>query len=340
MQDLSPDSVINSLRNKSIAPFYLFYGSEEFWIEITLEKIKDGLISKSARDFNLETFYGGEVSAYELLSRARSIPFMSSHRLIIVRDAEKFSQADLDIFSGYLDNPVDSTCIIWLSEKMDLRSKFFKKLKGLERAVNFKKLTEQQLYIWIRKRAKNEGLILEKDVPAFLYQTIGNNLRDIYNEIVKLSIRYPKRNIGIEEIKELAIFSKLFTIFELLDYLFKRDASHSSEALNRFFDTQGRENSKLLGLLQMLARQIRLILAAKPLAGLGSGKENMAQQLRHLPDFVIKKCISQGKLWQENELYASLDHIYKADELIKSGSKGDIILENLIFRLCFPEKLQ
>jgi len=124
MQDLSPDNVIDSSRKKTIAPFYLFYGPEEFWIEVTLEKIKDELIAKSARDFNLETFYGGEVSAYELLSRARSIPFMSSHRLIIVRDTEKFSQADLDIFHNYLDNPVDSTCIIWLSERMDLRSKF------------------------------------------------------------------------------------------------------------------------------------------------------------------------------------------------------------------------
>lgn len=339
MQDLSPYSFKDFLKNKSLAPFYVFYGPEEFWIEITLEKIKDGLISQSARDFNLETFYGGEISAAEIISRARSIPFMSSHRLIIVRDTEKFIQADLDTFYAYLDNPVDTACIIWVSEKLDLRNKFFKKIREYHRAVNFRKLTEQQIYMWIGQCAKDQGLILGKDSSAFLYQMIGNSLRDIYNEIVKLSIRYPKGNIGIEEIKELAIFSKLFTIFELVDYLFTRDLSHSLEALKRFFETQGRESKKLLGLLQMLARQIRLILAAKSLKALHGDKKNMVQELRHLPDFVIKKCISQGKLWQENELYASLDHIYKADELIKSGSKGDVIVENLIFRLCFPGRL-
>lgn len=339
MQYLTPDNVLISLRKNALAPFYLFYGPEEFWIEITLDKIKDGFISKSARDFNLETLYGGENSPNEILSRARSLPFLSSHRLILVRNTEKFAKTALDTFLAYLDNPVDSTCIIWLSEKIDLRNKFYKKINEYGRAVNFKKLTEQQIYRWIQKRAKDEGLILEKDGPSFLYQMIGDNLRDIYSEIVKLSLRYPNSNVGIEQIKELAIFSKLYTIFELVDYVFQRDASHSTEALSRFFDTQGRENNRLLGLLQMLARQIRLLLAAKSSVEVGGGRGNMAQELRHLPDFVVRKCIKQGKLWKENELYESLDHIYKADELIKSGSKGDIILENLIFRLCFPGSL-
>ncbi len=339
MQYLTPDNVLISLRENALAPFYLFYGPEEFWVEITLDKIKDGFISKSARDFNLETLYGGENSPNEIISRARSLPFISSHRLILVRNTEKFTKTALDTFLSYLDNPVDSTCIIWLSEKIDLRNKFYKKINEYGRAVNFKKLTEQQIYRWIQKRAKDEGLILEKDGPSFLYQMIGDNLRDIYSEIVKLSLRYPNSNVGIEQIKELAVFSKLYTIFELVDYVFQRDASRSTEALNRFFDTQGRENNRLLGLLQMLARQTRLLLAAKSSVEVGGGRGNMAQELRHLPDFVVRKCITQGKSWKENELYESLGHIYKADELIKSGSKGDIILENLIFRLCFPGNL-
>jgi len=339
MQYLTPDNVLISLRENALAPFYLFYGPEEFWVEITLDKIKDGFISKSARDFNLETLYGGENSPNEIISRARSLPFISSHRLILVRNTEKFTKTALDTFLSYLDNPVDSTCIIWLSEKIDLRNKFYKKINEYGRAVNFKKLTEQQIYRWIQKRAKDEGLILEKDGPSFLYQMIGDNLRDIYSEIVKLSLRYPNSNVGIEQIKELAVFSKLYTVFELVDYVFQRDASRSTEALNRFFDTQGRENNRLLGLLQMLARQTRLLLAAKSSVEVGGGRGNMAQELRHLPDFVVRKCITQGKSWKENELYESLGHIYKADELIKSGSKGDIILENLIFRLCFPGNL-
>jgi len=325
MQYLTPDNVLISLRENALAPFYLFYGPEEFWVEITLDKIKDGFISKSARDFNLETLYGGENSPNEIISRARSLPFISSHRLILVRNTEKFTKTALDTFLSYLDNPVDSTCIIWLSEKIDLRNKFYKKINEYGRAVNFKKLTEQQIYRWIQKRAKDEGLILEKDGPSFLYQMIGDNLRDIYSEIVKLSLRYPNSNVGIEQIKELAVFSKLYTIFELVDYVFQRDASRSTEALNRFFDTQGRENNRLLGLLQMLARQTRLLLAAKSSVEVGGGRGNMAQELRHLPDFVVRKCITQGKSWKENELYESMGHIYKADELIKSGSKGDII---------------
>lgn len=339
MQDLTPENVLISLKKGVLAPFYLFYGPEDFWNELTLDKIKKDFIPNSVKEFNLEILYGGEVSSQEILNRARTLPFMSSHRLIIIRETQKFIQSELELFLPYLDSPVDSACIIWVSSKVDLKGVFYRRFKELGRAVNFKKLSERQVYSWIQKRSKELELNIDKDASAFLYQMVGSSLRDLFSEILKLSIKYPGYRIGVEQIKELATFSRLFTVFDLVDYVSKKNAPRAIVALSRLFDTQGRDTKAVLGILGMLARQIRLISKTKSGRKKGGGKKGVIDRLRPLPNFVIEKCIAQERFWQEKELEEALNHIYDADGLIKTGSKGDLILESLIFHLCFPQSL-
>ncbi|MBW1714951.1 MAG: DNA polymerase III subunit delta [Deltaproteobacteria bacterium] len=337
MGNLAPENVLRDLRKGALAPFYLFYGPEDLWLEITLDTIRKDLISESIKEFNFEMLYGGEISAEEILNRARLLPFMSSHRLIIVRRTERFTKGDLERFLPYLEKPVDSTCIIWVSGKAELSDVLYKRCKELGRAVHFRRLSERQIYPWIQKRAKEFGLAMHRDASAFLYQIVGNSLRELDSEISKLSLRHPNSTIEIEHIKELATFSRLFTVFNLVDYVSKRDALHALEALNRLFDTQGRDSSAALGILGMLARQMRLLLRTK--AGLKNGKEKhgVVERLRPLPHFVIEKCIAQERMWQERELEDALEQLYDADGLVRLGSKGDLVLEGLIFRLCLPQ---
>ena len=336
MRDLTPDSILVSLEKGVIAPFYLFYGPEEFWIELTLNRIKKDLVPDSVKAFNVETLYVGEVSPREIVNRARLVPFMSPRRLIVVRGTEKFTRQECELFVPYLGRPVDSTCVIWVSGAVDLNGLFYKRFKELGRAVNFRRLSERQLHGWIQERAKDLGLSLDKDIPAFLYQMVGSSLRDLFSELSKLSVRHPNSRIGVEQIKELTTFSKLFTIFDLVDYVSKKDAPHAIAALSRLFDTQGRDTRAALGILGMLARQIRLIVKTKSGLHKGGGKRGAVERLRPLPSFVVEKCIAQERLWKERELEEALRHIHDADGLIRSGSKGDLVLEGLVFHLCFP----
>lgn len=336
MQDLTPENVSISLKKGVLAPFYLFYGPEEFWIELTLDRIKKDLIPDSVRAFNLEILYGGEISPQEILTRAHLLPFMSSRRLIIVRGTDNFAKGELEAFVPYLDSPVESTCIIWVSGKADLSGVFYKRCREFGRAVNFKKLSERQVYTWIQKSSKELGLGIDKDACAFLYQMVGSNLRDLHSEILKVSLRHPNSRIGMDQIKELATFNRLFTVFDLVDYVSRKDTSHATAALGRLFDTQGRDSGAVLGILGMLARQIRLILKTKSGLTKGGGKGAVTERLRPLPNFVIEKCIAQERFWQEGELEEALNHIYDTDGLIRSGVRADLVLESLIFHLCLP----
>jgi DNA polymerase-3 subunit delta len=336
MKGPAPDNVLMSLKTGTLAPFYLFYGPEEFWIELILDEIKTKLIPESVKDFNLEALYADDVPAQEVINRARLVPFMSPHRLIIVRGTEHYSKGDRELFLAYLDNPVDSTCIIWVSSVTELKDPFYKRFWDSGRAVNFKKLTERQAYGWMHKRSEELGVRIDREATAFLYQMVGSSLRDIYSELWKLSVRFPQSRIGVAQIKDLATFSRLFTVFDLVDYLSHRDVPNALEILHRLFETQGRDSKVVLGILGMVARQIRLISQTKAGKREGRGKRGVVEKLKPLPDFVIDKCIAQEKLWAEKELEYALSHLYDADGLIRTGSKGDLVLENLVVRLCRP----
>jgi DNA polymerase-3 subunit delta len=340
MGDLAPENVLNALEKGVLAPFYLFYGPEDFWLEITLDAIKRSLIPESLKEFNLETLYGGEISSAEIINRASLLPFMSARRLLIVRATQNFPKDDLDRFVPYVENPVDSTCIIWVWAKPELSHLLCKRCREVGRAVHFRKLSDRQVYTWIQKRAGELGLVIERDAAAFLNQAVGNSLRDLFSELSKLSLRHPDSRIGVEQIRELTTFSRLFTVFDLVDFVARRDALRALRALTRLFDTQGRDSRSVLGILGMLARQIRLLLKTKEGLREAGGKGGVAKKLRPLPQFVIEKCIAQETFWDEIELEKALLEFYHADGLIRAGSRGDLVVESLVLRLCSAQNPQ
>ena len=127
--DLNPEQVLNRLKKGETSPIYLFYGEEVFRLEKLLDSFRETCLDEAARDFNLRIFDGDIASPADILDDARSFPFMSSSRLIIVRRVEKFSASDLESFLPYLENTVDTTCLIFVSLKTDFKKKFYKKCR-------------------------------------------------------------------------------------------------------------------------------------------------------------------------------------------------------------------
>jgi len=72
----------------------------------------------------------------DITDAARSIPFMASNRLIIVRRTENISASALEGFIPYIDKPAESTCLIFVSSKTDFKKKFYKRIRSTGGAVS------------------------------------------------------------------------------------------------------------------------------------------------------------------------------------------------------------
>lgn len=331
--DRSPEDVLDQLEKGKLPPFYLFYGTNEFHLERVLKKVRETFIPEGARDFNLQIFYGDEAKANpgEIIETARFFPFMAENRLIIVRRTEDIPASILEGLVPYLDDPNETTCLIFISAKPDFRKKFYKKINESGCAINFKELYDNQVVPWIMRTAKDLGLNMDPQAGAYLQQIVGNRLRDLYSELEKIYLCYGNAAVGLEEVKKLAIYSRSYTNFELMDRVSLKQRAEAISVLRRLLQEEGKDAA--LGIMGMFIRQIRMLWQTKLVLERGGSMAGLTKTLR-VQDFQAKKFAQQSKVWSTHELEHAFDLLYQADGLLKSGSDGQLVLENVVFSIC------
>ncbi|MBN1277296.1 MAG: DNA polymerase III subunit delta [Deltaproteobacteria bacterium] len=328
-EGISPELILKQCRDGRLSSLYLFHGPCEFLIEKTLDSIRKEFMPEAAKDFNLHVFYGDSSSPGEIIETASSLPFLSENRLIIVRRADNFTTEGLEAFIPYLENPVESTCLIFVSSKPNFNKRFYKKIMEFGHGVNFKELDDRAVVPWLKKTAKEIGLSIDAMACIHLQEIVGNQLRELYSELEKLYLRYGDKRVGVEEVKELAIFSRSFTVFELMDEISLRRKPESLSVLKRFMEE---EKDGALRILGMLNRQIGLLLTAKSVISGGGQVSDVARKLKMAP-FFAKKVLNQSSNWTLSDLERSLGLLYKADGLLKSGSDASVVIENTLLSL-------
>ncbi len=329
--DTGPESIIKSLEKGHLAPFYLFYGPGEFRAEKLLERIKVSFIPESVRDLNLECFYGGEVAPEEVILRARSMPFLAKSRLIIVRRVEEFRKEQLEKFLPYLENPSESTCVIFLSQQTDFKKGFYKAIKAAGLAVKFGALRHDQVADWIKETARDLGLELDRDACDYLERIVGNNPRELYSELEKLRLKFTRIS-GEDQIKEMVISSRSYSIFELVDMVSSKKCAGSLKALGRYLQEEDKRFAPFQ-VLGMLNWQIRLLWQTKSVLAQGGGFTEVAEKLSR-NRFKAKDLMIQAKQWSMDELERGLHLLYEADGWLKSGSRPRQVLERVLISLC------
>ena len=331
-RDLQPEEVLKALGKGQFAPFYLFYGPNEFDLERTLDKLKSLLVPGASRDLNLEICYGGESEPAEIVTRARTLPFLAKNRLIVVRRTEDFSAEDVGHFPPYFERPVETTCLIFICSKPDFRKEFYKAIRFSGRAVRFDELKEGQIVPWIKRTGAEMGLRIDRDACLYLQEIVGGSLRDLSGELEKLRIRCGEAAVGVEDVKELAIHSRTYTIFELMKVVSARNGAASVAVLNRFLEEEDKRQGPLR-VIGMLNRQVRLLWQTKAIIARGGRKRDVEARLekasRSADEF-----ISATKRWTAGELEEGLALLYQADGRLKSGSPPKLVLESLLLSLC------
>lgn len=331
-RDLQPEEVLRSLDKGELSPCYLFFGPDEFTMERVVSSVRERYIPESARDFNLEICYGGETDPSDIVNRAQTVPFMAKNRLIIVRRAEEFKAEQLERFLPYLNNPVKSSCIIFMSAKADFRKNFYNKFRSEGCAVDFRELKPGQIGPWIRKTAREMGLNISPQACVYLQEITGDRLRDLYSELTKIRIRYGEAEIGEKEIRELAVNGRTYDIFKLVDAISIKDIGKSLSILNSFLEEEDKKAAPLQ-IIGMLNRQISMMWKTRAIVDSGGRSEDVASKLGIQP-FQAGNFMKHSRHWSHEELEKGISLLYRSDRLLKLGSRPGPVLEGLVLGLC------
>jgi DNA polymerase III subunit delta len=323
---------LSGLKQRKIAPLYLFYGEEGFLIQEALDLIIDTVVEPGARDFNFNVLYCRETSASDIVNLAQTLPFMSEKRLVIAKEFDAFKADDLEELVPYLNDPSPATCLVLASNQGRYEKKsVISAVESHGGAIRFYPLLDREIVGWIESRAKLLGVTIQHDAAQYLWQTVGNDLQKIKNELEKVKIYLKERtSINFEDVKTVVGDFREYSSFDLAAELGRKNREKALLILSRLLQ----EGESPIGLLGSVAWNFRRLLQAKSMeaAGIGSDEIMKKQRVIFHQTGLFKE---QMRRYTMDELRETFSVMLAADRALKSsGLNGRLVLERMILTLC------
>ena len=329
---MTPEELTRSLKQKTILPLYLFFGDEAYLIQEAVDQIIGTVVDPGSSDFNFNTVYCKGASASDIVNICQTLPFLAERRLVIAREIEALKAADVDELAGYLQSPSPSTCLVMTSNQ----SKFEKKaitapVEMHGAAVRFFALLDRDMPGWIENWVRRKGLTIQRDAVQYVWQTLGNDLQAINNELEKVAIYVRERKaISYDDVKRVVGSFRDFTPFDLADAVGKKDREAALLILSRLIQ----EGESPVGLLGSIAWSFRRLLNAKSMEAAGAGIEEIKKKHRII-FHQAGAFQAQLRSYTLGELEAAIEVLLMTDKALKSsGLSGRLVLERMILRLC------
>jgi DNA polymerase-3 subunit delta len=311
---------------------YHFTGEEDFLKEEAWKKIVSLLVPESLRSFNLDFLYGAETSVDQIYSKVSTAPVNAKKRVVVLFDLHKLSDFPKEMLLKFLPKLPNSTCLILLSPKLDVRAKkakFYTALEKLTTTVEFTGLWDNQIPSWVINRVIEKGKKIEGNAARILQDLVGNNLSDLASEIDKLVIYVGEKDtITSADVESVAGLSRTHTVFQLIDSIGERDCKNSLQILTNLI--LAGENPG--GIIFWLTHHLEMLIQTKEFTS--SSTESLASYIKTKP-FLASKYQKQAQNFNLQELEKGLIFLYQTDVDLKSNLMPDkLLMELLVYNLC------
>ena len=323
----------------------ILHGEQELLMEEILDKIVEEVLDKNFKEFDYTAF---DVEALksdqeeksniikDVIEQLEAFPFGSRKKIVLIRKGEALSGEYKNSLSGYVTAiPSSSILIIMLKGKnlpLMLGSKLEKVIKNTSATISCT-IKANEITRWIIEKTAKSGKTIGPEESKLLLNRVGTDLREITNEINKLSsFVEPSFRITKEDIEACCIQNIQSGVFELIDAV---SIGQTFRALTIFSNLrrQNEEPLKLMALFNNhfnLIRQIRELkekrIAPREITGL-------FQKLGEHP-FRIQKALDNNHFSLEG-LRKIQKLLLEADISIKTGRQSpELVIELLIVMLC------
>lgn len=309
---------------------YVFYGEENYLKDSFADKIVDAVMSKDARLMNLDVLDEKTYSAGLLSDKCETIPFMADMRVIIVKDSKIFAPGKKDESEKtekYLTLIPETAIVIFIEDKLDKRLSLFKASSKSGKCVEFKTPGEGELVKWIVNIANANKRKIAPQTCAFFLQTVNSSMDTLYIELNKL-IDYTTDTIEKSDILSVTTKSLESKVFDLVDAIGNKNLKDALDIYNNLLFLK----ESPLGILAMMARQFKLMLACGELKAKNKSSQEIADSM-NLKSFAVSGAIKQSANFNPETLKMAFRECLETDVNIKTGKISDALgVEVLIIK--------
>jgi len=330
--NVTADSLLSAVKKGDVSSVYLITGSDDVSREQFFRKLISLIVPDSIRDFNLNSFSAEGLDFLNFKNIYESYPLMSQHRVLILRDCDKLDQVAKDHLHTMLLSPIETSCIIMISEKVDFRLKFFKEASKVGSAINFLLPYDRDLPKWIETQTRKIGLKFDPKAILLLQMYVGNSPGELVKEIEKLAACVSDEAVVSEEmVREVTANTRSATIFELANAIGERNASEALNLLGNFLD--GGNHPAVA--VKMITRHYSILSKTKIELEKGNSVEGIAQAIGVHPYFA-RSYVSQARSFTQGRIWRCISIIKDTDWQVRSlGRRLErVAMDQMVARLC------
>ncbi len=316
-----------------VAPVYVLHGEEEFFIRESLSLLKSVFLKDSDASTSLTEFEGMEEVSSAIFDELRTTPFFGAtgRRMVIIKDADEFISKYRNLLEKYLEAHTPYSCLVLVCQKLDKRTSFAAKINQIGGEIECKRLNESKLSLWVSLRARHYGKAITPQAVQSLTEAVGNRPGLLDKHLEKLAIYLDKRpTIQEDDVENLVSVNRTRTIFELTEAMAHKNTKRALKVLSQLL-VAGEDG---VGIISMLAWQIKRLWQAKCILNKGGKAETVASELRIQPYF-LRNFIKQTEHFTEAALQKKHEHLLLADFQRKTSAMDEqLLLECLVHKLC------
>jgi DNA polymerase-3 subunit delta len=284
-------------------------GDNSFLLKRELKKYKEQAV-KDYGDLAMQQIDCSEAELPTILEALISLPFLSSKKLVILRQASSNKELSEQLPELITELP-ETTDLIIVEEQIDKRTSLYKFLKDQTEFKEFKMLDPNTLINWVVGSAKERGATISSNDARYLIERVGSNQERLDNEIGKLGLY--DASITRQSIDLLTDPNPNSTIFDLLEAAFN---GNSKQTL-KLYDEQRQLKVEPQQIMSMLTWQLHVLFIVK--AAGDKPVDNVAREAGLNP-FVVRKTLNVSKDLSLGRISQLVDNLLKLDEASKSKS--------------------
>jgi DNA polymerase-3 subunit delta len=288
------------------------------------------MIPEGQRDFNLDRFYGGEAEIEDVLSVARTVPFLSPRRVVILRNVErvKLTAPRERLLTAYLKDPSPDTVFVALTEDSAAVKTWSKKFAGTWVEVVFRPLKGQSLRTAVRDLVRERGARIRTEAVDRLTEVVGGDLMRISQEVEKLALSVgPEGEIGVPDVHLLVCGYSYQTMFDLVKAVCDRNVAGGMTLISHLFEA----GADPLGFIGMLARRLRMLWY---LAKGRSQPPGAVPAAFRMQKWQLGELKGQAAGFSKEEIERLLGDLLRIDRMIKSEPvSARLLLERFVLSL-------
>ncbi len=265
------DEFLQEISSADIKPVYIFTGDQIHLVEKALSELRTKVFGNED-DMNYVVFHGDSASGEEILENASTVPMFSSKKIVVVKNAEKLKADQLKSLEPYMESPSPQATLIMIFSDGKAPKIKNKKLPRFDFS-----LQKGNTVSAVREEAKALGFTITPKAAQTLISLVGEDLKELNNELIKLSLyRTEGSAIEIEDIENHTRKAQFGDIFALINAISKKNKKDAQRALMDL-EEQGEEP---LSVLSRLIWRFRLIWKAKELTDEKMPKDEILKELK------------------------------------------------------------